>query len=404
MSGLVNGRITPEGNLIFSITNLREFIDCKFEIEIEVDTEDGLTKERWEALHSEDGVVKDDNEVYRLVYFGGVQHDIRKDVWPYLLGHYRLVMSFCTKTLCALIYFKFLSFGSSAADRLEVDETTRHCYEQKVGAWLAVEAIVRQLDKEKTAHAVAKLSSESSSDKHLKASIEMDGDIENDVFEENCFSDLSDPEDYDEEHAVQFEAVTDAALSSEITLPAKPSRVNKSSTDSGNVPDEDVQKCDETDNVVDEIPIKEIVSELSTTTLALDITENCFAEPSEDADQQPTEMSNKSSPSTSSYETVANDFGEMIESEMMTIVDEDVDAQPMIETITHHSVFITNASIDIVNVLAADEVDGSESENMLSSELAPLQEEIASLETLQEPKSACVSPASSGGGVYSVST
>lgn len=354
-------------------------------------------------MHSEDGVVKDDNEVYRLVYFGGVQHEIRKDVWPYLLGHYRLVMSLCTMQLCTPNSFKFLSFGSTAADRLEVDETTRQCYEQKVGAWLAVEAIVRQLDKEKTAHAVAKLSSESGSDKHPKASLEMDGDIENDVFEENCFSDLSDPEDYDEEHAVQFEADTDAAICVEITLPAKPSRVNKSSTDSGNVPDEDVQKCDETDGVVEEIPIKEIVSEPAPTTLALDITENCFAEPSEDVDQQQAVLSNKSSPSTSSYETVANDFGEMVDSEMMAVVDVDVDVDTQPETISHHSVFITNASIDIVNVHAADEVDGSEGENMLNSELAPLQEEIASLETLQEPKSACVSPASSGGGVYSVS-
>lgn len=369
-----------------------------------VDTEDGLTKERWEALHSEDGVVKDDNEVYRLVYFGGVQHEIRKDVWPYLLGHYRFVVSFRTNQLCTYICFKFHSFGSTAADRIEVDETTRHCYEQKVGAWLAVEAIVRQLDKEKTAHAVAKLSSESGSDKHQKGSVEMDGDIENDVFEENCFSDLSDPEDYDEEHAVQIEADTDAALDVEMTSPAKPSRVNKSSTDSGNVPDEDVQKFDETEDVVEEKQIKEIDSEPATTSLVLDITEDCFAEPSEDADQQPAVLSNKSSPSTSSYETVANDFGEMIESDMMAIVDVDVDSQPVPETISHHSVFITNASIDIVNVQAADEVDGSEGENMLNSELAPLQEEIASLETLQEPKSACVSPASSGGGVYSVST
>lgn len=54
-----------------------------------VDTEDGLTKEKWDSLHTEDGVVSDDEEVYRLVYFGGVQHEIRKEVWPYLLGHYR---------------------------------------------------------------------------------------------------------------------------------------------------------------------------------------------------------------------------------------------------------------------------------------------------------------------------
>lgn len=53
------------------------------------DTDEGLTKEKWESMHTEDGIVKDDAEVYRLVYYGGVQHEIRKDVWPYLLGHYR---------------------------------------------------------------------------------------------------------------------------------------------------------------------------------------------------------------------------------------------------------------------------------------------------------------------------
>lgn len=55
-----------------------------------VDTEDGLTKAKWDSLHTDDGVVSDDEEVYRLVYFGGVQPEIRKQVWPYLLGHYRL--------------------------------------------------------------------------------------------------------------------------------------------------------------------------------------------------------------------------------------------------------------------------------------------------------------------------
>lgn len=50
--------------------------------------EDGLTKERWEALNV-NGVVKNEVDVYRLVYFGGVCAELRKEVWPYLLGHYR---------------------------------------------------------------------------------------------------------------------------------------------------------------------------------------------------------------------------------------------------------------------------------------------------------------------------
>lgn len=55
-----------------------------------VDTDvEGLTKEKWESLHNSEGSVTDSAEVYRLAYFGGVQHEIRKDVWPYLLGHYR---------------------------------------------------------------------------------------------------------------------------------------------------------------------------------------------------------------------------------------------------------------------------------------------------------------------------
>lgn len=53
--------------------------------------EEGLSEEKWESLHDENGVVADDREVYRLVYFGGCQHSIRKKVWPYLLGHYRLI-------------------------------------------------------------------------------------------------------------------------------------------------------------------------------------------------------------------------------------------------------------------------------------------------------------------------
>lgn len=31
-------------------------------------------------------------ELLRLVYYGGVQHEIRKEVWPFLLGHYKFGM------------------------------------------------------------------------------------------------------------------------------------------------------------------------------------------------------------------------------------------------------------------------------------------------------------------------
>lgn len=276
---------------------------------------------------------------------------------------------------------------------MEVDETTRQCYEQKVGAWLAVEAIVKQLDKEKTANAVAKLSSESGSDKQPKAcdDQDIDGDIENDVFEENGFSDLSDPEDFDVENIVE-PVVADKLLE-------KPTRLNKSSTDSGNVPDEDVQaKC------IDVIIVEKEVLPLSTG-MELEITENCYAEPSANSS---TIQSNKSSPSTSSYETVANDFADIIEPfSEPTIPEEYPDADVMNEGIHspkiinahHNKVIITNASIDIANMNNEPDENGL----VNNEQLTPLQEEGTSLETLQEPKSTCVSPASSGGGVYSVS-
>lgn len=50
--------------------------------------EEGLTKERWAQL-SENGVISNETEFFRLVYFGGVHKDLRKEVWPFLLGHYR---------------------------------------------------------------------------------------------------------------------------------------------------------------------------------------------------------------------------------------------------------------------------------------------------------------------------
>lgn len=252
---------------------------------------------------------------------------------------------------------------------------------------MAVEAIVRQLEKEKTAQAMAKFSC-GSADK--QNGVELEGDIDNDVFEENGFSDLSDPEDFDEEHCDRDKVIE------------KPNRLNKSSTDSGNVADVDlvVAKLDEEDDdAVDVLKLEDIV-------LVKKLAE--ISPNSEIGEQKPTEPSEKSSPSASSYETVANDFNDMIEpfGQVSQIepaaIDQDQEDDGQIVTITsanRHSVIITNASIDIVN--GPGDVAGDEAKN----DLTPLQEEVAALdalETLQEPKSACVSPASSGGGVYSV--
>lgn len=244
------------------------------------------------------------------------------------------------------------------------------------------------MDKERTARAVAKLSSESGSDKQPKAFDDPDNDVDddNDVFEENGFSDLSDPEDFDVENILDINSEKVAADN----LLEKLTRLNKSSSDSGNVPDEDLQpKCVTVE--------KEQQQQQNPLGMELEITENVYAEASANSS---TFQSNKSSPSTSSYETVANDFIEpfsepTIPEEILAI--DDVDELPIKSA--HHAVIITNASIDVVNMNG--ECDEN-IDNLLNNEqLTPLQEE--TLETLQEPKSACVSPASSNGGVYSVS-
>lgn len=35
----------------------------------------------------------EEEELLRLVYYGGVEPSLRKEVWPFLLGHYHFTMS-----------------------------------------------------------------------------------------------------------------------------------------------------------------------------------------------------------------------------------------------------------------------------------------------------------------------
>ncbi|XP_055541047.1 small G protein signaling modulator 2-like isoform X2 [Wyeomyia smithii] len=332
LSGLVNGRITPD-----------------------IGAEDGLTRARWEELHDEKGVVAADQEVYRLVYYGGVEHDIRKEVWPYLLGHY--------------------TFGSTPEERAELDENTKHYYETTMSEWLAVEAIVRQRDKEKTAVAVAKLSSGSGSMENKSKDGEMEDEMENEVFEENGFSDMSEPEVDDEEENSKAKQ-------------AKP--------------------CDEPEKA----DVERGEKQGSPNRLELPLSDH-----SKDMD------SNKSSPSDSSYATVGNDFVDV--ADMLPVAmnvdegsnetdteiiangqngqegdeeDEEEDEQESVQSSGHpRAVIVTDASIDVSMLNDARE----QNNNMLES----LPEEGGTagvqLDALQEPKSTCVSPASSNGGIYS---
>nr|XP_008123777.1 PREDICTED: small G protein signaling modulator 1 [Anolis carolinensis] len=115
--------------------------------DVPCDASAGLTAEVWEA-YLQDNTKTDENELLRLVYFGGVQHEIRKSVWPFLLGHYR--------------------FGMSEAERREVDLQTRSGYEQTMAEWLGCEAIVRQREKESHAAALAKCSTGASLDSTME--------------------------------------------------------------------------------------------------------------------------------------------------------------------------------------------------------------------------------------------
>ncbi|XP_055612028.1 small G protein signaling modulator 2-like isoform X2 [Uranotaenia lowii] len=323
LSGLVNGRITPD-----------------------IGAEEGLTRNRWEGLHDERGVVGDDQEVYRLVYYGGVEHDIRKEVWPYLLGHY--------------------SFGTTPEERAELDENTKHYYETTMSEWLAVEAIVRQRDKEKTAVAVAKLSSGSGSIENKSKEVDEE-EMENEVFEENGFSDMSEPEVEDEDNAAKANPQTEPSQAEEETEKADVEEDEKLGSSSNRL----------------ELPL---------------------SDHSKDID------SNKSSPSDSSYATVGNDFVDVADmlplpsNEDVPMQDEMEDDGPLEDAEESsvqspsqpRAVIVTDASIDVTMM-----VNSVKEQNNNTLEALPEEGPTRQLDALQEPKSACVSPASSNGGIYS---
>lgn len=106
------------------------------------DATGGITAARWTQIRNSSGQITiEPAEFYRLVYFGGIEPTIRAEVWPYLLEHYR--------------------FEDTQETKVNHDREMRQYYEMIMSEWLAVEAIVRQRDKEIVAANLAKLSSES---------------------------------------------------------------------------------------------------------------------------------------------------------------------------------------------------------------------------------------------------
>ncbi|XP_066255569.1 small G protein signaling modulator 1-like isoform X1 [Euwallacea similis] len=288
---------------------------------------EGITMEKWAELCI-DGVVSDFEEVYRLTYYGGVAESLRKGIWPYLLGHYK--------------------FGSTAEQRRELDEETKQAYENIMSEWLAVEAIVRQRDKEDQAHAIAKLSSESVSGDQVPNEIKRE--LSNEVFEDGITDDedSSSTEDRIEEancrktrrNTIRYESDEEVAQEGRISD-------NESCTHDPSVR---VQRSDED-------------ALCSSSKQSLD-----------EGEMSPNRCDNNNQICETSNPTEDLDFV--------------------------HNVIVTNASVDITTV---------DTESPIRHPMdAVIEETHSSLDTCIEThglvspgRSACVSPASSNGGIYS---
>ncbi|XP_067931924.1 small G protein signaling modulator 2-like [Watersipora subatra] len=99
-----------------------------------------LTSEFWSRLSDTDKVFLQ-FEIYRRIYYGGMSHDIRKQVWPYLLGHYK--------------------FGCTKSERRRIDLLAQRNYEVTKDEWMSVEAVIKERnDKSK----VCRMASESDED------------------------------------------------------------------------------------------------------------------------------------------------------------------------------------------------------------------------------------------------
>ncbi|XP_055983834.1 small G protein signaling modulator 2 isoform X2 [Sorex fumeus] len=121
----------------------------------------GLTKDVWSKYQKDEKNYKE-LELLRQVYCGGVEHEIRKDVWPFLLGHYK--------------------FGMSKKEMEQVDTAVAARYQRVLAEWKACEAVVRQREREAHPATLTKFSSGSSIDSHVQRLIHRDSTISNDVF------------------------------------------------------------------------------------------------------------------------------------------------------------------------------------------------------------------------------
>ncbi|XP_004684842.1 PREDICTED: small G protein signaling modulator 2 isoform X2 [Condylura cristata] len=121
----------------------------------------GLTKDVWSKYQKDEKNYKE-LELLRQVYYGGVEHEIRKEVWPFLLGHYK--------------------FGMTKKEMGQVDAAVAARYQRVLAEWKACEVAVRQREREAHPATLTKFSSGSSIDSHVQRLIHRDSTISNDVF------------------------------------------------------------------------------------------------------------------------------------------------------------------------------------------------------------------------------
>lgn len=205
------------------------------------------------------------------------------------------------------------------------------------------------------------------------------------MFEENGFSDLSDPECDDDEST---EKAGSRRASRKESNPRRRSSNQNSNASSNNKKNNNNDAGNSNATNIDDDKDK-------------DTKEEPTDMPAETSDDGLNVISNVSSPNTSSYETVGNDFGDF---NLQTPVQEPMpDFVAVDEPL--HPVIITNASIDIYNMSNSPEPNQQQG-GAGGDTNADGTNGTATGQTLgpSEPKSNCVSPASSNGGIYSVSS
>uniref|UniRef100_A0A8D3DKC9 Small G protein signaling modulator 1-like n=1 Tax=Scophthalmus maximus TaxID=52904 RepID=A0A8D3DKC9_SCOMX len=104
--------------------------------DVPCDARTGLSVEVWSRFLKGSSAYEEE-EIHRLVYFGGVAPSLRKEVWPFLLGHYQFTMT--------------------EKSRMEVSLHPR--VHQTMKEWQGCEVIVLQREREKHAEAIARCSS-----------------------------------------------------------------------------------------------------------------------------------------------------------------------------------------------------------------------------------------------------